>query len=163
VLYDGIDPFEVDTDWPELAYPVPAGFGNEVPRTIHQIYAQAVKCKPEAPLAFAILIRRALEAICDDRGIGKGKGKSANLFRRLEKLVEAEKIPPVLAKMTDVLRTIGNAAAHSGPDEITVPMTWAIDEFFRAIVEYVYVAPAKIAKFEKTVERTKNAREKRGA
>lgn len=66
-------------------------------------------------------------------------------------LQERGDIPSTLAKMTDVLRTLGNTAAHEAPDEITVPMTWAIDEFFRAIVEYVYIAPAKLETFQKRI------------
>jgi hypothetical protein len=162
LLYDGIDPDEVGGDWPQLRYPEPAELDNDVPLSIHKIYAQAAKCKPGAPLAFAILIRKALEAICDDRGVEKPNRKEGDLFHRLQKLQARGDIPPTLAKMSDVLRTIGNTAAHEAPDGITVPMTWAIDEFFRAIVEYVYVAPAKIAKFESRLKRAKDGRE-RGA
>ncbi|HEX9128919.1 MAG TPA: DUF4145 domain-containing protein, partial [Gemmatimonadaceae bacterium] len=153
VLYDGIDPFEIDGDWPSQVYPVPAGFGTEVPLPVRRIYDQASKCKDSAPLGFVILIRKALEAICDDRGIAKPKGREGDLFHRLQKLRASGDIPPTLARMTDVIRTLGNAAAHEARDEITVPMTWPVDEFFRAIVEYVYIAPAKLDKFEKSLER----------
>ncbi|HJQ39963.1 MAG TPA: DUF4145 domain-containing protein [Thermoanaerobaculia bacterium] len=134
-----------------MVYPKPVALGHEVPVAIHQIYAQAAKCKFDAPLAFAILIRKSLEAICDDRGIHKPKGKEGDLYHRLRMLQERGDIPSTLAKMTDVLRTLGNTAAHEAPDEITVPMTWAIDEFFRAIVEYVYIAPAKLETFQKRI------------
>jgi len=158
LLYDGIDPTEVGGNWTPLAYPTPAEYGNEVPLAVHKIYEQASKCKERAPLGFAVLIRKALEAICDDRGIEKPR-REGDLFHRLKKLEARGDIPPTLARMSDVLRTLGNTAAHDAPEEITVPMTWAIDEFFRAIVEYVYVAPAKIEKFEKRMRRTRSARD----
>jgi hypothetical protein len=155
VLYDGIDPRELDQSWSPLVYPRVPEFGSEVPATVRKIYAQASRCKEPSPLAFAILIRKALEAICDDRGIEKGAGKKHDLYHRLNALVARGDIPPTLAKMSDVLRTIGNTAAHDAPDEVTAPMTWAIDDFFQAIIEYVYIAPAKLAKFAKRLARKK--------
>jgi hypothetical protein len=162
VFYDGIDPREVDARWSPLVYPRVPEFGNEVPASVQKIYAQAKKCKQSAPIAFAVLIRKALEAICIDRGVQADTNKKKNLYSRLAVLVERGDIPPTLAKMSDVLRTIGNTAAHDSPDEVTVPMTWAIDEFFEAIVEYVYIAPAKLEKFEKRQAKAK-AKKSRGA
>jgi hypothetical protein len=49
--------------------------------------------------------------------------------------------------MSDALRIVGNMGSHD--DEVAVPAEFveAIDSFFRAIVEYVYVAPARVAEF----------------
>jgi hypothetical protein len=41
------------------------------------------------------------------------------------------------------------AAAHGSLQIIKTPMTWAIDDLFRAIVEYVYVAPSKLEALNK--------------
>lgn len=94
------------------------------------------------------MIRCALEAICDDRDIPRG-----SLHKRLEELAGRGEIPPRLAEMSTVLRILGNAGAHSSLQSVTVPMTWAMDEFFRAIVEYVYVAPGKLAELSKRLQR----------
>lgn len=159
VLYDGIDPRELDfPSWPQLVYPRVADYDDAVPSAVQKIYHQAISCKQQSPLAFAILIRKALEAICDERGVEKGKRKERNLSVRLQKLIAKAQIPPILAKMTDVLRTLGNTAAHDAPDDVTVPMTWAIDDFFQAIVEYVYVAPSKLAEFEERLAKIKNVK-----
>jgi hypothetical protein len=158
-LYDGIDPRELDfPSWPQLVYPRVADYDDAVPSAVQKIYHQAISCKQQSPLAFAILIRKALEAICDERGVEKGKRKERNLSVRLQKLIAKAQIPPILAKMTDVLRTLGNTAAHDAPDDVTVPMTWAIDDFFQAIVEYVYVAPSKLAEFEERLAKIKNVK-----
>jgi hypothetical protein len=142
LLYNGIERAEYG-EWPALAHPDAGDLHRAVPDAIRDIYGEAFAIKPKAPRGYAILIRSAIEGICDERGVSKG-----NLQQRLIKLAEAGFVPPTLAKMTDVLRTLGNAAAHDSVKKVTVPMTWAIDEFFRAIIEYVYVAPAKLEAFQ---------------
>ena len=130
-------------EWPALAYPEKGELHKAVPDAIRAIYDEAFVIKPKAPRGYAMLIRSAIEAVCDDKGIPKG-----NLQQRLKKLADDGIVPPALAKMTDVLRTLGNSAAHDSVSTVTTPMTWAIDEFFRAVVEYVYVAPAKLEAFD---------------
>ena len=93
-----------------------------------------------------------MEAICDDR-----KARAAPLGKRLKELAERGEIPPVLAEMSDVLRTVGNSAAHA-LQPVTQPMTWAIDEFFRRVVEYVYVAPSQLAKFKQELAKLRETR-----
>ena len=94
------------------------------------------------------MIRRSLEALCDDRGV-----KEHSLVKMLEELVKRGEIPETLAEMTTVLRLIGNAGAHHSDVKVIVPMTWAMDEFFRAVVEYVYVAPSKLADFKEKLDK----------
>jgi hypothetical protein len=48
-----------------------------------------------------------------------------------------------------LIRLVGNAGAHASGIKITVPQVWAIDDFIIAIIEYLYVAPAKIEEFKK--------------
>lgn len=96
-----------------------------------------------------MLIRRALEALCDDRQVSAG-----SLHSRLAKLAENGEIPPVLVEITTVLRTLGNSGAHNTDQKVTVPMTWQMDKFFRSLVEYVYVAPARLAEFRKSIAKS---------
>lgn len=149
LLYDGISSTETG-EWPSLVYPRDTTLPDPVPMSIRDIYAEARVVKRNAPNAFAIMVRKGLEAICDDRAAPEG-----TLQARLEQLVKKGDIPPVLAEMTDVLRVVGNTAAHGSLQAITQPMTWAIDEFFRTVVEYVYVAPGKLAEFKKKLAATK--------
>ena len=113
-----------------------------MPEAIRVCYAEAVRIQKIAPNAYAVMLRRSLEALCDDRGVKKG-----SLHVRLLELAKRGEIPPILAEMTSVLRSLGNAGAHYDQQKITVPITWAMDEFFRAILEYVYVAPSKLDAF----------------
>jgi hypothetical protein len=159
VFYQGVDPNEDGSDWPPLAYPPISELGPEVPLVVRRIYDEAVKCKAHSPIAYALLIRKTLEAICDDRGIEKAAGKQGDLYNRLRVLLARGELSPLLADMTDALRVLGNIAAHEDPKAISVPMTWPVHEFFNSIVEYLYVAPAKLTEFK---EALKNARAAKG-
>ena len=92
------------------------------------------------------LIRRALEALCDDRKVAPG-----TLHSRLASLANKGEIPPVLVEITSVLRTLGNSGAHNTEQKVKAPMNWRMDTFFRTLVEYVYVAPARLDEFRKSV------------
>jgi hypothetical protein len=149
LVYDGVSQDDVGY-WPPLMYPRNASFGSMVPGVVREIYAEAAAVKRNAPNAFAILIRKGVEAICDDRGI-----KSGTLGFRLKALADNGEIPPLLAEASDLLRIVGNTAAHNGLQRITQPMTWAIDDFFRTVVEYVYVAPSKLNDFRDAMEKAR--------
>ena len=149
LVYDGISYSESGT-WPELMYPRDTTLPVSVPAAVRGIYREAVMVKQNAPNAFAIMVRKGLEAICDDRDAPQG-----SLAARLRHLVERGEMPPALADLTDVLRVVGNTAAHGSLQTITTPMTWAIDYFFRAVVEYVYIAPGKLSEFKEKLASTK--------
>jgi hypothetical protein len=136
----------------ELQYPMEGHLGIGVPQTIREVYAEAVRIKEIAPNAFAVQIRRALEALCEDR-VAKGR----SLAEKLKDLSVKVEIPPVLAEMTDVLRLIGNIGAHGIGESVHPLQASAIDEFFKAVIEYVYVAPAKLRTFKKEMESSKKA------
>ena len=127
----------------DLMYPKSVELNDSVPDVVRKCFAEAARVQNVAPNAYAVMIRRALEAICDDRGIAKG-----TLVKRLEALVKKGEIPPTLAEITSVLRVLGNVGAHDTTQSVTVPQTWSMDEFFRAVIEYVYVAPSKLRKFK---------------
>ncbi|MDJ0709562.1 MAG: DUF4145 domain-containing protein [Woeseiaceae bacterium] len=157
LVYDGIDHSETGY-WPELVYPETSNLPKAVPETVRDIYHEASVVRQNAPNAFAILIRKSLEAICDDRSVSRG-----TLAARLRILAERGDIPPALAEVTDALRVVGNTAAHGSVQTITTPMTWAIDDFFRAVVEYVYIAPSKLAKFKQQLEEAEKRSAKKKA
>jgi hypothetical protein len=143
-------PDEAKFERATLQYPKPPRLHKSVPQTIVKSYLEAVRIRTIAPNAYAVMLRRALEALCDNRSIPKGM-----LQARLKSLADQGEIPPVLAEMTTVLRVLGNAGAHNDSQKITVPMTWGMDDFFRAIIEYVYIAPSELNEFKKRLERYK--------
>jgi hypothetical protein len=94
-------------------------------------------------MSLAVLIRRTLEILCNERGVTKG-----TLAARLKILSDKGELPPILSQTTDLLRLIGNIGAHGSEQSVHPLQVRAIDDFFTAIVEYLYVAPRKIADFQ---------------
>ena len=141
-LYTYLEPlgFESAT----LAYPTGDSLHESVPKEVASNFREAKRIQTISPNGFAVLVRRALEALCDDRKVPQG-----SLGKRLAALANKGEIPPILAEISSVLRSLGNSGAHNMNQRVTVPMTWAMDEFFRALVEYVYVAPFRLREFKK--------------
>lgn len=131
----------------DLEYPKSGQLHSSVPTKIARVYEEAFRIKEVAPNAFAVQIRRALEAICEDR-----EATGGNLQKKLDHLTQKGDIPQVLSEASDVLRLVGNIGAH-GIDESVHPLqVIALDDFFRAIVEYVYVAPSKLEEFKERMQ-----------
>jgi hypothetical protein len=147
-VYQGIDN-ERDTE--KLVYPSDVTLDESVPSVVASNYNEAKRVQTASPNAFAVLIRRALEAMCDDRGTKPGV-----LQKRLAELSAKGEIPPKLAEMTSVLRELGNAGAHNSKQSVKVPQTWAMDRFFQTVVEYVYVAPHKLEEFKESLKKMKS-------
>jgi hypothetical protein len=141
-LYEHLEPLGFDDA--TLLYPQGDSLHKSVPAQVASNFSEAKRIQTISPNAFAVLVRRALEAVCDDRGVAQ-----ETLAKRLAALAHKGEIPPVLAEISSVLRTLGNSGAHNTTQGVTVPMTWAMDEFFRALVEYVYVAPFRLQEFKK--------------
>jgi len=81
-----------------LAYPQ-VGLDSSVPYSVAKIYREAERIKQIAPNAYAVQIRRALEAVCKDRGSLK-----KTLAQRLKELADKGEIPMALIEATDMLR-----------------------------------------------------------
>jgi hypothetical protein len=138
----GADHAESSADDVDLVYPQPKDLDLSVPSSVRACYAEAARIQEIAPNAYAVMVRRALEALCDDRG-----AKAGSLASRLTEIATRGEMPPTLVEMTTVLRKLGNAGAHASSQPVTVPLTWHMDDFFRAVIEYVYVAPSKLKAF----------------
>ena len=151
-LAEGYEPEGNAFHQTDLIWPDPGSLHRSVPRRVREHYEEAARIKNLAPNAFAVQIRRALEAVCEDRGTKKG-----TLQRKLEELSTRGEIPPVLAQMTDILRLLGNIGAHADEQSVKPGHVSAIDKFFRAIVEYVYVSPSIIRAIRSQLEMLKAA------
>jgi hypothetical protein len=127
----------------DLVWPKKKTLHESAPKDIQRIYEEAALIQWASPAAFAVQIRRGLEAICLDR-----KVEQRNLRPALSELAKKGEIPPVLAEYTDVLRLLGNIGAHWTGQQVHPLQTPAIDDFFRAVIEYIYVAPSKLKEFK---------------
>ena len=130
----------------ELLWPERRELPSVVPERIRAIYREASAVRDASPNAFAVSIRRALEAVCEDR-----HAVGSSLAKRLEVLAERGDVPPLLAEMTEVLRVLGNLGAHADTD-VRSEHVLAIDDFFRTVVSYVYVGPTKLQEFRKHLD-----------
>lgn len=131
----------------ELIWPKSGISKSVVPVSIAAIYQEATVVKRLSPNSFAVQIRRALEAVCADRG-----ASGRTLHEMLNELARRGDLPPVLVEMTDVLRLLGNVGAHASDRTVRPSQVDALDEFFRAVIEYVYIAPAKLSRFRDTLK-----------
>jgi len=120
-----------------------------VPKDVLDTYVEASKIKFIAPNAFAVLMRRALEVICIDQGVSEKK----SLHESLKRLTALGKLPPLLSEVSNIIKIIGNAGAHAVGPPIYRLHILAIDDFFRVVLEYLYVAPSKLEKFKKESEK----------
>ena len=85
------------------------------------------------------MIGRTLEAVCNYE---KATGKDLN--DKVNNLFSLNRIPKTLAEMAHQLRQIRNLGAHDKEDEVTEEDVPIMRDFVEAILEYLYVAPAKI-------------------
>jgi hypothetical protein len=115
-----------------------------VPLNVKRAYEAALKVQKVEPNAFAVLVGRTLEVVCNHE---KASGKV--LADKIKWLADSGRIPTVLADMARQLKELRNLGAHADQhDEVTEYDATVIREFVDAILEYLYIAPAKIAELQ---------------
>jgi len=116
-----------------------------IPESILRSFEEAIIChSAQCFIASAIMLRKTLEGICDDKGATGG-----NLFKRLESLSKIIVIPNELIEATHELRLLGNDAAHLeaqtyeqiGKNEIEISI-----EFTKEILKAVYQYQSLLSK-----------------
>jgi hypothetical protein len=147
----GDDQGQESFDESNLEYPNPSRLPFFVPESINKVYEEASRIKLSNPDAFAVQIRRALEVLCEDRGAKKGK-----LQDRLADLVSRGELPAILADAADLLRLLGNMGAHTSNSSVKLSQVDALDNFFRAVIEYMYVAPSRLNALRDSLSRSKS-------
>jgi len=141
---------EKDFKQATLIYPYQKIDLNKLPVIVRKCYIEAVRVKNNAPNAFAMLIRKALEAICDDKGILEG-----SLYDKINELSKKNLIPKNLSDMGDIIRLIGNIGAHNTTLDVKPGFVNTIDDFFISIIEYIYIQPDKITAIQEKLKKHK--------
>ena len=80
-----------------------------------------------------------MEAACNHE-----QAQGRTLAQKLNYLAENGRIPNTLAEMARQLKELRNLGAHDAEDEVTEQDVPIILDFLETILEYLYVAPAKI-------------------
>lgn len=136
---------------PISLYPEPPdSLDASVPDEIAESYREAQRAfyKAAAYTAAAIMCRRTLEGICVEQG-ASGRG----LSQKLDDLKKKELIDArVYEWANDVLRRLGNDAAHDYHQRISMEDAQDALSFTKALIEYVYVFTAAFENFKKRRE-----------
>lgn len=95
----------------QLEWPKPVGVpaSKHMPDLVQQPYDEAQTVLDDSPWAACILLRIALERLCDHLG-----GTGSNLFKRIESL----SLNASEQAIWDAIRKAGNAAAHENADRL---------------------------------------------
>lgn len=124
-----------------------------LPTGVQKQFDSAQRVKLVDPSFYAVGIRRMLEAVCSEQGVG-----GRDLERQIQALVAAGKLPDVFERMATQLRTLGNWGAHNSATEVQADDVPLIEEFAETILDYLYWAPAKLASVEAGLQRRKEGR-----
>jgi hypothetical protein len=126
-----------------------------LPLPVRQAYEAALKARGIDANAYAILLGRMLEIVCEDR-----KVKGENLNDKLKVLAEKGEIPTNLVGVAHSLRMLRNIGVHEtmdglGNDEIPI-----LDDLSKAILEYIYIAPGLARAVEERLRRLKEKKKR---
>ncbi|MGB2925915.1 MAG: DUF4145 domain-containing protein [Limnothrix sp.] len=143
----------------ETLYPSQSLNPFHFPQPVKEAYEAALKARNINANAYAMLLTTMLEKICLDK---KVDGK--DLHEKLKKLAENNEIPDKLADIAHSLRKLRNISVHEPDSELSEEEIPILDDLSRAVLEYIYIAPALARqaeiKYENMEERNK-AREKK--
>jgi len=84
------------------------------------------------------MARRAIQSACID----KGADKSEKLVKQIEELADKGVITNDLKEWADVVRWVGNDAAHPKKDKVTKEDAEDILKLAEQFMHVIYVAPA---------------------
>jgi len=131
-------------------HPLPSPTDERIPEHIRKDIDEAKLCfSVNAYRACAVMARRAVQNACID----KGADKSKKLIDQIKELADKGVITNDLKEWADVVRWVGNDAAHPDKNEVTKEDAKDILQLAEQFMHVIYVAPA-IAK-ERRRERGK--------
>ena len=134
----------------EVLYPTGKTPLTNLPEVIERKYAEALRVSNISPSSCAVLVRKTLEAVCKHEN---APGKV--LADKLKNLADTGRIPQTLVDIALHLRQLGNLGAHFDEDEVTETDVLIILDFVELLLEYLYVAPAKIEAVKQRLNKQK--------
>lgn len=149
---EAIDGVQHSTATIKVLYPVDRPELPNLPVKIEKAYRAALKVKKIESNACAVLVGRTLEAACNQE-----QAPGRVLADKLTYLAGAGRIPKTLAEMAHHLKELRNLGAHDDEDTVTEEDVPIILDFLEAILEYLYVAPAKVAAVQARLKKTPKA------
>lgn len=146
--HDCQDPEDIEV---ETLYPPQGVKSFYLPSLVQKAYEAALKARAIDANAYAILLGRMLEVVCED---SEAKGK--NLYEKLKFLAEQGKIPSNLVDVAHGLRMLRNIGVHEPLEGLSSDEIPILDDLSRAILEYIYIAPSLAEQAEERLKRLKD-------
>ena len=131
----------------EQLWPSSLSLPPEAPARVREIYREAQLVMKRSPSSFVVQIGRALEAVVNDKD---AQGRTLN--DRLNWLLREEHLPAVIVQMGHINRIVRNWGAHDAEIDVEPEDVQVVDEFFKAIIEYLYVAPQKVDRVQRLIQ-----------
>ena len=139
-------------------YPSDPRIPTGLPELIEKAYRAALRVKPVDANAFVVLVGRALEIVCADRG-----AKGGSLHDKLKDLATRGEIPSKLVEVADKLRLFRNLGAHAELGDVTAQEVPIVEDLCRALLDYIYTAPQLALRAETHLAKLTNKRERKKA
>ncbi|TFG78112.1 MAG: DUF4145 domain-containing protein [Thermodesulfobacteriales bacterium] len=136
-------------------YPKDEECPRGLPSKIESGYQAAQRVRNIDANAYAVLLGRVLDLVCDDRN-----ATGDTLDKRLKSLSKRGEIPEKLIDVSSGLRKLRNIGAHADLGELSSDVLPVLDGLTRAILEYVYFAPLLIEETEKRLDKLKKKKAK---
>lgn len=115
------------------------GLGDDtvyLPAKVRQVYDETLLAlSVQAPVLAAIGLRVLLEAVCQEKA-----ATGADLFKKIDNLVEQRVLTPTSATVLHRIRALGNAAAHEAKPHSERQLTLAMD-IVEHLLKDVYILP----------------------
>jgi len=132
-------------------WPPPGAFDLDpaVPETIRGAYDEGMHCLgAQCPRAAAVMFRRVLEALVNDKGSAAVQAAAAkNLAQGLKVMAAEHVLQPTLAEWATEIRVVGNVGAHLDPiKDVALEEARDLARLTRQLLEYVYELPARVAR-----------------
>lgn len=134
-----------------VIYPIATFSAKDIPNIIKTAYESALKVRNIDNSICLIALRRTLESICKDKG---AMGKT--LYSMIKDLSDKSILPPILNGISDVLRELGNEAAHGSDIQHYKEDVDLMFEFTESIINYVYILPIKLSNIQAKLSQHKN-------
>ena len=127
----------------ETCFPVETYNGLNVPENIHKAFLAALKSRYTDNMICLMALRRTIEKICKEKNaVGKDlKGKILDLAGK-------NVFPEMIKTASNILRILGNDAAHGDDVEYDERTVNEMINFTQIIIEYVYVIPYRLNKIK---------------
>lgn len=135
-------------------HPLPKSTDHRIPETIKKDFDEALLCLSVGAIrGAAVLARRAVQNICEEKGISK-----RDLKDQIDELFSKNVITSDLRDWAHEVRYVGNDAAHPNDNDNDVDKNDAeeIIDLLESLCEVLYVAPAKAANRKEIREKGKS-------